>query len=92
MNSISHGVTISRNAITVPDADALLIGRMRIWEVNRMKNVFNVSEDVLKLAIALSRPIEELELSHRSWNCLRRWGLYTVGDVCKAYYEGKLPK
>ena len=57
-----------------------------------MNNVFNVSEDVLKLAIALSRPIEELELSHRSWNCLRRWGLYTVGDVCKAYYEGKLPK
>lgn len=30
VNSISHGVTISRNAITVPNADALLIGRMRI--------------------------------------------------------------
>lgn len=30
VNSISHGVTISRNAITVLDADALLIGRMRI--------------------------------------------------------------
>lgn len=30
VNSISHGVTISGNAITVPNADALLIGRMRI--------------------------------------------------------------
>ena len=33
VNSISHGVAISRNAITVPNADALLIMHFGRWAV-----------------------------------------------------------
>ena len=46
---------------------------------------YNVAEnsdpDVLDI------PIEELELSVRSYNCLRRHGDNTVGDICKMSYD-----
>lgn len=52
----------------------------------------DIPEESYKLAVALSRPIDELGLSTRAYNSLIRWGLRTVGDVCKAYNEGELKK
>ena len=36
--------------------------------------------------------IDELDLSVRSWNCLRRAGIKTIGDACKAARAGLLLK
>lgn len=37
-------------------------------------------------------PIEEMDLSVRSFNCLRRAGCYTLGDICDIAREGNLHK
>ena len=37
-------------------------------------------------------PIDELGLSTRSFNCLTRADIHTVGDVCNAYFNGSLEK
>ena len=51
-----------------------------------------IPEDVLRIAEALSASIEELGLSVRSYNGLRRWGITTVADVYRAYQNKQLPR
>ena len=51
-----------------------------------------IPEDVLRIAEALSAPIDELGLSVRSYNGLRRWGITTVADVYRAYEDKQLPR
>ena len=51
-----------------------------------------IPEDVLRIAEALSAPIDELGLSVRSYNGLRRWGITTVADVYRAYQNKQLPR
>lgn len=51
-----------------------------------------IPEDVLRIAEALSASIEELGLSARSYNGLRRWGITTVADVYRAYEDKQLPR
>jgi DNA-directed RNA polymerase alpha subunit len=51
-----------------------------------------IPEDVLLIAEALNAPIDELGLSVRSYNGLRRWGITTVADVYRAYQDKQLPR
>lgn len=51
-----------------------------------------IPEDALRIAEALSAPIDELGLSVRSYNGLRRWGITTVADVYRAYQDKQLPR
>ena len=51
-----------------------------------------IPEDVLRIAEALSAPIDELGLSVRSYNGLRRWGITTIADVYRAYQNKQLPR
>ena len=51
-----------------------------------------IPEETMRLAILLSKPIDDLRLSHRTWNALMRWGIRTVGDLCEAREKGVLPK
>ena len=51
-----------------------------------------IPEDVLRIAEALNAPIDELGLSVRSYNGLRRWGITTVADVYRAYQDKQLPR
>lgn len=51
-----------------------------------------IPEDVLRIAEALSAPIDELGLSVRSYNGLMRWGITTVADVYRAYQDKQLPR
>lgn len=44
--------------------------------------------DTIGNAEKLKRPIEELELSVRSFNCLKRDGINTVGDLLRKGYYG----
>lgn len=46
----------------------------------------------IQKASVKSAPIDELDLTVRSWNCLRRAGIKTVGDACEAAKEGRLTK
>ena len=48
--------------------------------------------EVVRLAVFLNKDIEVLDLGVRSYNCLRRFGIRTIADLCEAYFEGKLPK
>jgi DNA-directed RNA polymerase alpha subunit len=45
-----------------------------------------------RLAIAFSKPIENLNLSIRTYNALRRWGISSIGDLYEARLNGQLPK
>lgn len=49
-----------------------------------------INDDVLKMAIAISRRIEVLELSTMTYNALRRWGVDSVADLCDVRENGKL--
>lgn len=51
-----------------------------------------IPEDVLRIAEALNAPIDELGLSVRSYNGLRRWGITTVAGVYRAYQDKQLPR
>ncbi len=49
-------------------------------------------ETLIGLAIAVAKPIEFLDLSVRSYNALKRWGITTVAQVYQAKRDGKLNK
>ena len=46
----------------------------------------------IRLAVALSKPIENLNLSIRTYNALKRWGISSIGDLYEARLNGQLPK
>lgn len=52
-----------------------------------MPNNNEIQKETVKVT-----PIDELDLTVRSWNCLRRAGIKTVGDVCEAAKDGRLVK
>ena len=54
--------------------------------------MFNIPENVLKLAIALNKPIEVLGLSNHAWKSLYRQNIHTVGEVCEVFNNGKIKK
>lgn len=49
-----------------------------------------IPDEVLRLSVAMGKPIEYLELSKSSYNALRRWGIYTVADLYAYFYSGKI--
>lgn len=49
-------------------------------------------EPDINLIIALNKSIDCLELSVRSYNCLRRWGINTIAELYEAKNKGELPK
>ncbi len=51
-----------------------------------------VNSETLKLAIILTKDIDELGLSTLSYNSLRRWGIYTIADLCEARIENRIKK
>jgi len=51
-----------------------------------------ISKKTLRIAVALSKGIEELGLTKRSYNGLRRWGVNSVADLCEEYINGSLPR
>ena len=54
--------------------------------------MININDEILDIAVKLSKPIEYLDLETRSYNALRRWGIRSVADVAAAKRENKLPK
>lgn len=52
----------------------------------------NISKEILMFAVAFSKPIDELELSTRTWNALHRWGVYTIADLVELGLKGELSK
>jgi DNA-directed RNA polymerase alpha subunit len=46
----------------------------------------------IRLAVALSKPVENLNLSVRTYNALKRWGISSIGDLYEARLDGQLPK
>lgn len=52
----------------------------------------NIPQETFRLATALVQPISALNLDSRTYNCLARWGLETVGDICDMYVKGQLSK
>ena len=46
----------------------------------------------IRLAVAFSKPIENLNLSIRTYNALKRWGISSIGDLYEARLNGQLPK
>ena len=46
----------------------------------------------IRLAAALSKPIENLNLSIRTYNALKRWSISSIGDLYEARLNGQLPK
>lgn len=49
-------------------------------------------ETLMNLALMMAEPIEFLDLSVRSYNALKRWGITTVAQVCQTKRDGKLNK
>ena len=49
-------------------------------------------EPDINLIIALNKSIDCLELSVRSYNCLRRRGINTIAELYEAKNKGELPK
>ena len=49
-------------------------------------------EPDINLIIALNKTIDCLELSVRSYNCLRRWGINTIAELYEAKNKEELPK
>ena len=76
--------TDQRLAILKNQATDLLVhGKIETTEA-RAKEVRSIAENLIALAIkekVLEMPIEELELSVRSYNCLKRAGIATVEDL-----------
>ena len=63
--------------------DLILHGKIETTEA-RAKEVKSIVDSIIALAIkekVLEMPIEELELSVRSYNCLKRAGIATVEDL-----------
>ena len=63
--------------------DLLVHGKIETTEA-RAKEVKSIVDSIIALAIkekVLEMPIEELELSVRSYNCLKRAGIATVEDL-----------
>ncbi len=54
--------------------------------------MININDEILDIAVKISKPIEYLDLETRSYNALRRWGMRSVADVLAAKLENKLPK
>ena len=54
--------------------------------------MIDIPENVLRLSNALNKPIAVLELSTKSYNCLKRAGIDTVGELYKLYKDGNLIK
>lgn len=50
-----------------------------------------ISNGVINLAVALSKPIEVLDLSVLTYNSLRRWGVNSVADLCETRNDERLP-
>ena len=46
----------------------------------------------IRLAAALSKPIENLNLSIRTYNALKRWGISSIVDLYEVRLNGQLPK
>ena len=51
-----------------------------------------INENIIRLALGLSESIDNLNLTTRTYNGLKRWGVNTVADLCRAYMNGELPK
>jgi len=51
-----------------------------------------ISEETLRIAYIMSRPIDARGLSTRTYYSLKRWGLVTVGDLYRAYTDGEIKK
>lgn len=49
-----------------------------------------IPDEVLRLSVAMGKPIEYLELSKPSYNALRRWGIDTVADLYAYFDSGKI--
>ena len=54
--------------------------------------MINVSKEQLDFVIALSRPIDVLNLDTRSFNALWRRDIRTIYELCEAYKNGTLVK
>ena len=53
----------------------------------------NISEETMKLAVALSKPIEYLDITKHTYNALRRWGnIETIADLCRICMNGNIQK
>ena len=58
------------------------------YQLNEKNNTNSSSNEIIAKVSAESRPLEELDLSIRSYNCLKRAGINTLGDLCgKTYTE-----
>jgi DNA-directed RNA polymerase subunit alpha len=72
------------------EASRLLIDHFRLFagiaDETSAGAAFNVAEDPDKARL-MAMPIEELDLSVRPYNCLKRAGIQTVGDLVKKSEE-----
>lgn len=67
--------------------------RAKMAQIGTLTALMPKEAETIKVQVPRSYydvPIDELDLSVRSWNCLRRAGIRTVNDACKAAKEHKL--
>ena len=54
--------------------------------------MIDIPEKTLRLAMVLSKDIDDLGLSTRTYNALYRWGLRNIADVYEEYTSGRIKK
>ena len=57
------------------------ISRLQGYTINLYKEIEETSEDVKDLQKKLMRSVDELELSVRSYNCLKKTNIETIGEL-----------
>ena len=62
------------------------------YQLNEKNNTKSSSNEIIAKVSVESRPLEELNLSIRSYNCLKRAFCNTVGDVKKLIDDGTLER
>jgi DNA-directed RNA polymerase subunit alpha len=80
----TNGSIVASEALTI--ASKILIGHLELLlDLDKMAADFNVIKDVNESAVETNADIriEDLDLSVRSYNCLKRAGIITIGEVAQ---------